>query len=272
MAKKRAYELDRRVRLRELLRRDGEVSLSKESEGAFILGDGNRFVREKVGVMECAAPSEQLGSTTTSDDSIAIISAPLSDSPISGLQGPQLFLYATDKPVARLPGISIYYTSAPMSHSYAPCTFRQFLEHFPALHSTCIFLHVRTAAQPHVADSEKLVLETSPMWDGIWHGVYRVGYMETPDFVTENFTLSMFQKLGRPVEPLTHVLQRTALMGRKPKETKGIWSWIKKIPARIRGWSIDVVWNGVDEAIGGVGKGWNVPVQDVVSVGAVAEV
>jgi K+ potassium transporter len=259
MAKKRAYELDRRVRLRELLRRDGEVSPSKESEGAFILGDGNRFAHEKVGAMECAAsPSEQLGSTTTSDDSIAIIPAPLSDSPSSGLRGPQLFLCATDKPVARLPGISIYYTSAPMSHSYAPCTFRQFLEHFPALHSTCIFLQVRTAAQPHVADSEKLVLETSPMWDGIWRGVYRVGYMETPDFVTENFTLSVFEKLGRPVEPLTHVLQRTTLKARKPK--------------RIRGWGINVVWTGVDEAIGGAGKGWNIPVQDVVSVGAVAEV
>ena len=110
------------------------------------------------------------------------------------------------------------------------------------------------------------------MWDGVWRGVYRVGYMETPDFAAENFTMSIFQKLGKPVEPLTHVLQYTNLKGRPPKETKGIWAWIKEIPARIRGWSIDVIWTGVDEAIGDVGKGWVVPVQDIVSVGAVAEV
>ena len=46
MAKKRAYEFDRRVRLRELLHRDGEVPF-KGPEGAFILGDGNQFPREK---------------------------------------------------------------------------------------------------------------------------------------------------------------------------------------------------------------------------------
>ena len=52
----------------------------------------------------------------------------------------------------------------------------------------------------------------------------------------------------------------------------GIQSWIKKIPERVRGWAIDVVWSGIDEVIGGVGKGWKVPVGEVVSVGAVAEV
>lgn len=74
------------------------------------------------------------------------------------------------------------------------------------------------------------------------------------------------------MEPLTHVLQRTALKARTSKETKGVLAWIKGVPARIRGWAIDVVWTGIDEVIGGVGKGWNIPVEDVVSVGAVAKV
>ena len=96
--------------------------------------------------------------------------------------------------------------------------------------------------------------------------------METPDFTTSEFTLSLFEKLGRPVENLTHVLQYTALKARSGKETRGIWPWIKGVPARIRGWSIDVIWSGIDEAIGGVGKGWKVPVGEIVSVGALAEV
>jgi K+ transporter len=189
--------------------------------------------------------------------------------------GQQLFLRATDTPIARLPGISIYYTSAPTSHSHAPHTFAHFLNHFPALHSTVIFLHVRTAAQPHVPAAEKLALEASPIWDGVWRGVYRVGYMETPDFTAAEFTLYLFEKMGRQVDGLTHVLQYTALKARMDPAkvgARGFRGWVKRIPGAVRGWAIDTVWSGVDEVIGGVGKGWKVPVGEVVSVGAVAEV
>jgi len=280
MAKKRAYELDRRVRLRDLIRRDGEVPTVKGAEGAFMLGDRDCFPHEKSGALEdLASPTfapERPGSnrSSASINSIEIIQVPTqpSGSSTSELRRRQLFLRATDTPIACLPGVSIFYTTAPTSHSYAPCTFRHFVEHFPALHSTCIFLHIRTAAQPHVDNAEKLALEPSPMWDGVWRGVYRVGYMQTPDFTTAEFVLSIFEKLGKPVEPLTHVLQHTTLKARKPKDTKGVWAWIKEIPARTRGWAIDVVWTGIDEVIGGVGKGWNIPVEDVVSVGAVAKV
>ena len=192
-----------------------------------MLGDGNRFPHEKPGALESVTSptfaSERPGSvkSSASTDSMAIIPAQLSGSSSSEFRRRQLFLRATDTPVACLPGISIYYTTAPTSHSHAPCTFRHFVEHFPALHSTCIFLHVRTAAQPHVANSEKLALEASPMWDGVWRGVYRVGYMETPDFTTAEFTSSIFEKLGKPVEPLTHVLQRTALKARNTEGDQG---------------------------------------------------
>jgi hypothetical protein len=96
--------------------------------------------------------------------------------------------------------------------------------------------------------------------------------METPDFTTSEFTSQLFEKLGRRVEGLTHVLQYTALKARREKEKRGDISWLGKIPERIRAWAIDVVWSGVDEVIGGVGKGWKVPVGEIVSVGAVAEV
>ena len=96
--------------------------------------------------------------------------------------------------------------------------------------------------------------------------------METPDFTASEFTLSLFEKLGRQVGGLTHVLQYTALKARREREARGDLSWVKKIPERVRAWAIDVVWSGVDEVIGGVGKGWKVPVGDIVSVGAVAEV
>lgn len=281
MTKKRSYEWERRVRLGELLRREGELPAINGGEGAFILGEK----RQLTGV-QCE-PATSASTTTdpqapfndakssTSKDSMAIM--PVRDSNASKDSGlrrrssQQLYLRASDVPVYRLPGISIFYTSAPTSQAHAPPTFRHLLEHFPALHSTCIFLHVRTAAQPHVHDEEKLVLEASPIWEGVWRGVYRVGYMEIPDFAAASFTVKLFEKLGRDAEGLTHVLQYIALVARREKEARGE-SWWKRVPESIRAWAIDVLWSGVDEVIGGVGKGWKVPVGEVVSVGAVAEV
>ena len=96
--------------------------------------------------------------------------------------------------------------------------------------------------------------------------------METPDFTAAEFTLNLFNRLGRQVEGLTHVLQYTVLKARRERETRVDSSWVKKIPERVRGWAIDVVWSGIDEVIGGPGKGWKVPVGDIVSVSAIAEV
>lgn len=95
--------------------------------------------------------------------------------------------------------------------------------------------------------------------------------METPDFAAAEFTNQIFETLGRRVEGLTHVLQYTALKSRKNDEGEGR-KWYAKVGDWIRRWGIDVLWSGVDEVIGGVGKGWKVPVGEVVSVGAVAEV
>jgi K+ potassium transporter len=276
-SKKRSYEWDRRVRLSELLRREGEIPVEKGAEGAFVLGQNRRpdtaseAARPKPETINCEVITSTDGKSSTSADSMAIL--PTNSSEFVNRRRPsrQIFLRATDTPVARLPGISIYYTNAPTSHSHAPHTFRHFLQHFPALHSTCIFLHVRTAAQPHVPHHEKLVMEASPLWDGVWRGVYRVGYMETPDFTAAEFTLGLFEKMQKQVDGVTHVLQYTALKANREREKRGD-PWWKRIPEEIRGWAIDVVWTGVDEAIGGVGKGWKIPVGEVVSVGAVAEV
>jgi len=277
MAKKRNYEWDNRVRLGQLLRRDGDIQgkhTEGNVEGAFILGGEKRPM--DLSLASTSEPAQSvvptLEKTSSSADSMAIGPIKVSNSSEStGIRRrtQQLYLRSTDVPIARLPGISIYYTTAPTSHSHAPHTFAHFLSHFPALHSTCIFLHVRTAAQPHVRPAEKLVLEGSPLWDGVWRGVYRVGYMETPDFASAEFTNQIFETLGRRVEGLTHVLQYTALNSRKPE---GPRRWYKRAGDWIRRWGIDVLWSGVDEVIGGVGKGWKVPVGEVVSVGAVAEV
>jgi len=267
MSKRRTHEWERRVRLSQLLRRSGDIPTIKGAEGAFILGERPP---ESIAETKSSKVPPSMEKSSTSGDSMAIL--PENSSGESGLRrrgAQELFLRATDTPVARLPGISIYYTSAPTSHAHAPHTFRHFLEHFPALHSTCIFLHVRTAAQPHVPPLEKLVMEASPLWDGVWRGVYRVGYMETPDFTTAEFSQTLFERLGRQVEGLTHVLQYTELKARRDTESK--W-WGRKIPEIVRAWAIDILWNGVDEIVGGVGKGWKVPVGDVVSVGAVAEI
>lgn len=283
MSKKHNYELERRVRLSELLRREGELPSEKGAEGAFLLG-ANRSPAQPISdsVTKDADPKVETSSLTDfpnresddySPDSIAVLPEKSTfPESIRRRHPQQLFVRGTDTPVSRLPGISIYYTNAPTSHSHAPHTFRHFLEHFPVLHKTCIFLHVRTAAQPHVPIPERLVMEASPIWDGIWRGVYRVGYMETPDFTTTEFNSQLFDRLGMPSESLTHVLQYTTLKARRVKEASGEKSLIKRIPEMIRGYAIDVIWSGIDEVIGGIGKGWKVPVGDVVSVGAVAEV
>ena len=301
MNKKRNFEWEKRVRMGELLRREGELPPMKGiGEGAFVLGGGPPHSRTPLPKVELtmspstpqaaaestSSPTESRvpGSDTKSSisaDSMAILPAKTSgtgstDTARRRRSAQELFLRTSGTPVARLPGISIYYTSAPTSHSHAPHTFAHFLHHFPALHSTCIFLHVRTAAQPHVPAHEKLALEASPLWDGVWRGVYRVGYMETPDFTAAEFTLYLFEKLGRQVDGLTHVLQYTALKARRERgeegDRRGLRGWVRRIPETIRGWAIDTAWSGVDEVIGGVGKGWKVPVGEVVSVGAVAEV
>jgi hypothetical protein len=114
-------------------------------------------------------------------------------------------------------------------------------------------------------------MEPLPHWDGVWRGSYRVGYMETPDFTAAEFTLGVFEGLGRKAEGMTHVLQYTSLKAAKGQERDGV-TWWKRIPETVRAFLIDTIWNGIDEAIDGVGKGWRIPVDEVVSVGAVAEV
>jgi K+ potassium transporter len=286
MSKKHAYEWENRARLGELLRREGDLpALRVPGEGAFLLGANRPVTTEEKAV--CSAidviPSEKASGpvspsakSSTSRDSMAIgpVGGPngSTESARRRRQAQELYLRATDTPVVRLPGISIFYTGAPTSHSRAPHTFVHFLNHFPAIHSTCIFLQVRTAAQPHVPHSERLILEASPVWDGIWRGAYRIGYMETPDFTAAEFTLGIFEKLGRQVEGLTHVLQDTTLHAKREIEGQKDVGWIRKLPERIRAFAINTAWSGVDDLIGGVGKGWKVPVGEIVSVGSVAEV
>jgi len=284
MSKKRNYEWENRARLGELLRREGDLpALRVPGEGAFFLRS-NRPATENGKASVVAIEAITTEKPTDSDppaesesrDSMAISPIKTSVSTNSSArrrrQAQQWYLRATDIPVVRLPGISIFYTGAPTSHSRAPHTFVHFLNHFPAMHSICIFLHVRTAAQPHVPPSQRLMLEASPIWEGVWRGVYRIGYMEVPDFTDAEFTLGIFERLGRQVEGLTHVLQYTTLRAKREKEAQKDVHWIKKIPERIRGWAIDSVWSGVDELIGGIGKGWKVPVGEIVSVGSVASI
>jgi hypothetical protein len=96
--------------------------------------------------------------------------------------------------------------------------------------------------------------------------------MDVPDFTAAEYTLGIFEKLGRQVEGMTHVLQYITLRGKREKDSRTDVHWIKKVPERVRAWAIDTAWSGVDELIGGVGKGWKVPLGEIVSVGSVAAV
>jgi K+ transporter len=285
MVKKRDFEWENRVRLGELLRREGDLPTFRvPGEGAFILGSNRPTPPKEKAITttvenvnsekpEDNTPAIPSDNSSISRDSMAIHPVKTSEDSSKSRRrhSQQLYLRASDTPVYRIPGISIFYTGAPTSGARAPHTFAHFLDHFPAMHSTCIFLHVRTAAQPHVTPNQRLMLEPSPVWEGVWRGVYRIGYMEIPDFTASEFTLTICEKLGMDVERLTHVLQNTQLRGRREKEKLEV-HWIKKVPERIRAWLIDTAWSGVDEVIGGVGKGWKVPVGEVLSVGSVAEV
>src|SRR5271156_4260531 len=103
-----------------------------------------------------------------------------------------------------------------------------------------------------------------------WTGM-DFGKVEVADFTAREFTFPLFETLGFEVEDMTHALQNIVLRARNTrKETRG--GWIRRIPERVGIWAIDFVWSGIDEATDSVTNGWIIPVSDIVSVRAVAEV
>ena len=143
MSKKRNYEWDRRVRLGELLRREGELPSSQRCGRNFsprrtTPGPANGELRKVQTTENFLRPPDPPVSakSSTSSDSMAILPAKTSNSTSESVkrrrQGQELFLRATDTPISRLPGISIYYTNAPTSHSHAPHTFSPFSRAFPS--------------------------------------------------------------------------------------------------------------------------------------------
>jgi K+ potassium transporter len=184
-----------------------------------------------------------------------------------------LYLKNSKVPIGRLPGIGIFYSTTSPRHFRAPYAFSHFLTHFPALHSTCVFLHVQTVAQPRVPMS-KLLLKRLP-WEGFWHGLYTVGYMETPDFETHNFQASLIQQLGcTQRQEITFISQYTALQGKRLEELEGAgwFTLIMRGCSIARAWFIDVLWTGIDEAVGNRERFWAIPSDTSFGVRVVAKV
>ncbi|KAI7844072.1 hypothetical protein COHA_002216 [Chlorella ohadii] len=102
----------------------------------------------------------------------------------SGVPGvPALRLASTKRPVARVPGIGVYFNELLIG---VPPVLERFLQLMPAIHSVVIFLTVRVVPVPTVLPSERLLLRRL-RFPGFYHVVARYGYMEPvdagPDFV-----------------------------------------------------------------------------------------
>ncbi|CAG8439183.1 8870_t:CDS:10 [Acaulospora morrowiae] len=86
-----------------------------------------------------------------------------------------LRLLETKFPVNRLPGIGLFYKEAGMG---VPLSFSHFVEHFPAIPETVIFMTIRPVAVPIVGEEDRLVVQKIGNYEGIYQAIARYGYME----------------------------------------------------------------------------------------------
>ncbi len=88
-------------------------------------------------------------------------------------------LHARRPPVARVPGTAVFLNR---NKSSAPLAMRACVEHLHALNENVVILCLDTLAVPHIAPSDRLVIdELGYRDDNITDATARYGYMDRPD-------------------------------------------------------------------------------------------
>jgi KUP system potassium uptake protein len=92
------------------------------------------------------------------------------------------------KPPTIVPGTAVFLTGDPQS---APTALLHSLKHYKALHEQNVILHISTASQPKVENSERVrILKINPLFSVV---VVNFGYMEEPNIPK---ALALCRKLG----------------------------------------------------------------------------
>ncbi|KAL4425077.1 hypothetical protein ABPG77_010391 [Micractinium sp. CCAP 211/92] len=127
----------------------------------------------------------------------------------SGAQAAQplqaLRLTGTDRPVARVPGIGVYYNELLLG---VPPVLERFMSLVPALHEVVIFLTVRTVPVPFVLPEERLLVRRL-RFDGFYHVVARYGYMDEINH-DHAFMDAVIEEIHEYLDPATGVLDLSA--------------------------------------------------------------
>ncbi|CAI2170500.1 6808_t:CDS:10 [Funneliformis geosporum] len=170
----------------------------------------------------------------------------------------QIRLASSGFQVSRLPGIGMFYSEVGLG---VPLTFRHFIQHFPAVPQTLIFISIRPVAIPYVGDDDRLVVR-KVNYDGCYNIIARYGYMEKVS-QGQDFVKRMIESIRKfdpthegLLENSNHV---TYVVGQQYLHPKLNTTWLKKLI--IYGYVFLV--NNSRQLYGN----WNIPIEDVVDVG-----
>jgi len=92
-------------------------------------------------------------------DEILISKSITSNASLKQLKG-ELQLSSSGFQVSRLPGIGMFYNGAGFG---VPLTFKHFVQHFPAVPKTLIFISIRHLAIPYVGEDDRLIVKKSSL-------------------------------------------------------------------------------------------------------------
>ncbi|CAG8525826.1 5970_t:CDS:10 [Acaulospora morrowiae] len=175
--------------------------------------------------------------------------------------GGRLQLFKTSFVVNRLPGISLFYKEVGVG---VPLTFSHFVQHFPAIAETLIFITIFPVPVPIVSEESKLVVRKIRNYEGIYQVIARYGYMEDVS-QGDKFIEKLVNALCK-VDPTSTCLSK----GIKDTTVTYVLSQYSIISRPNSAWWKRALVNGYIFLMNNsrrIHDSWHIPVEDVVDIG-----
>ncbi|RIA90238.1 putative potassium transporter [Glomus cerebriforme] len=194
---------------------------------------------------------------STKNDDIIIRKSISSSEPSINQRKGELQLLKNGFQVNRLPGIGMFYNGSGFG---VPLTFKHFVQHFPAVPQTLIFISIRHIAIPYVGEDDRLIVKKVRNFNGCYRVTARYGYMEDVSQGQE-FIKKMIEEIRKidldyEILNLKHV---TYILGRQSIQPKSNAFFGKKVCINFY-----TFLENISRQIYG---NWNIPIDDVVDVG-----